>query len=596
MDVATPYGGPVASYGGGAPLPNGGSGSRARHGRSSTPEHAGDRAIRRRMVRFAVLPAGLVALTSAAAVAQLVRAGGGPDGSVSRGVLAGALLLTCAVLVGAWRCAVAESRAVARRHTALVSSAAELVGLVMWLTPRRDGFPPVAGPRTTPSEHTGGALDLLGQEIAAARRMAEAAVAALREPGGAPAPRPAQAPAQVAPTGEAAAVAGSFEDHVQKVQVFANLAHRLQSLVHREIELLDDLENEVEDPDLLKGLFQVDHLATRIRRYAENLAVLGDAVSRRQWTRPVSVSDVLRSAVAEVENYSRVKLVPPVEGTLRGHAVADVVHLLSELVENATVFSAPQTQVLLRAQLVTAGLAIEVEDRGLGMTRTEQDRMNALLADPHHIALGELLQDGRIGLYVVSALATRHTIAVQLRSNIYGGTQAVLVLPHELLGQEDTETTLLRDPSQSSATASVRAPGSGVPPPREPSPPQAMPRSAAPHYAPGATAPDPRAPDLRAADPTAPDPAAPVPPPADGRPSLPRRHRQESLAPELREAPRPRTAGDTEHDPGLMAAFQGGFRRADTTGTGTGATPPDIGHRPPPGHGRDTPDDDDAAR
>ncbi|MBM7092791.1 ATP-binding protein, partial [Streptomyces sp. S12] len=115
--------------------------------------------------------------------------------------------------------------------------------------------------------------------------------------------------------------------------------------------ILDELENEIEDPDLLKGLFHVDHLATRIRRHAENLAVLGGAVSRRQWSNPVSMTEVLRSAIAEVEQYSRVKLVPPIDGTLRGHAVADVIHLLAELVENATVFSAPHTQVLLRASL-----------------------------------------------------------------------------------------------------------------------------------------------------------------------------------------------------------------------------------------------------
>jgi hypothetical protein len=114
------------------------------------------------------------------------------------------------------------------------------------------------------------------------------------------------------------------------LEVFVNLSRRLQSLVHQEIQLLDELENQVEDPDLLKGLFYVDHLATRIRRHAENLAVLGGAVSRRQWSRPVTLTEVLRSAIAEVEQYSRVKLVPPIEGTLRGHAVADVIHLVAE--------------------------------------------------------------------------------------------------------------------------------------------------------------------------------------------------------------------------------------------------------------------------
>ncbi|MEU8033429.1 ATP-binding protein, partial [Streptomyces sp. NPDC049099] len=220
----------------------------------------------------------------------------------------------------------------------------------------------------------------------------------------------------------------------QKLEVFVNLARRLQSLVHREISILDELENEIEDPDLLKGLFHVDHLATRIRRHAENLAVLGGAVSRRQWSNPVSMTEVLRSAIAEVEQYSRVKLVPPIDGELRGHAVADVIHLLAELIENASVFSAPQTQVLLRAGLVTSGLAVEVEDRGLGMPVGEQNRMNALLADPDQVNVASLLADGRIGLYVVSQLARRHGIHVRLQSNIYGGVQAVLVVPQALLG------------------------------------------------------------------------------------------------------------------------------------------------------------------
>lgn len=219
----------------------------------------------------------------------------------------------------------------------------------------------------------------------------------------------------------------------RQVEVFVNLSRRLQSLVHREIKLLDALENEVEDPDLLKGLFQVDHLATRIRRHAENLAVLGGSVSRRQWSRPVALTEVLRSAIAEVEHYSRVKLVPPIDGTLPGHAVASVVHLIAELIENATMFAPPQTQVLLRAQRVAAGVAVEVEDRGLGMQRGDQERINQLLVNPDHINLDDLLRDGRIGLYVVSVIARQHGIVVQLQTNIYGGTQAVIILPQPLL-------------------------------------------------------------------------------------------------------------------------------------------------------------------
>jgi signal transduction histidine kinase len=226
-------------------------------------------------------------------------------------------------------------------------------------------------------------------------------------------------------------VFGGRSDH--RVEVFVNVARRMQSLVHREIELLDELEGKVDDPDLLQGLFTVDHLATRMRRQSESLAVLGGSASRRQWARQVTMHEVLRAAVAEVEQYSRVKVVPPVEGVLRGAAVTDVIHLIAELVENATKFSAPHTTTLLRAQQVSAGVAIEVEDRGLGMLPADQQRMNDLLADPSGIDVDELLRDGRIGLYVVATLARRHGIRVRLQNNIYGGTQAVVVLPKPLL-------------------------------------------------------------------------------------------------------------------------------------------------------------------
>ncbi|MFG1608549.1 ATP-binding protein [Actinoplanes sp. NPDC049265] len=232
----------------------------------------------------------------------------------------------------------------------------------------------------------------------------------------------------------AKAAAAQSQAAGRQVEVFVNLSRRLQSLVHREIKLLDALENEVEDPDLLKGLFQVDHLATRIRRHAENLAVLGGSVSRRQWSRPVALTEVLRSAIAEVEHYSRVKLVPPIEGTIPGHAVASVIHLVAELIENATMFAPPQTNVVLRVEQVAVGLAIEVEDRGLGIQRADQDRLNQLLTNPEDINLDDLLRDGRIGLFVVSMIARQHGILVRLQNNIYGGTQAVVILPQVLLG------------------------------------------------------------------------------------------------------------------------------------------------------------------
>jgi signal transduction histidine kinase len=401
----------------------------------------------------------------------------------------------------------------------------------------------------------------------------------------------------------------------QKVEVFVNLARRLQSLVHREIQLLDDLENDVEDPELLKGLFHVDHLATRIRRHAENLAVLGGAISRRQWSRPVTMTEVLRSAIAEVEQYPRIKLVPPIDGTLRGHAVADVIHLLAELVENATVFSSPHTQVLLRAQYVTAGLAIEVEDRGLGMPADEQKKMNGLLADPDQVDVAHLLQDGRIGLFVVSALARRHRITVRLQSNIYGGVQAVLVLPQSLLGggQDDQEgrapegtpaqpplqpqTPLQHPPPQIPQAqqpppappqavqpstygthARPQAPAYGTqpgPPPSRPSTDGPAPLPVRGEHAerptPAAATPGVGNVPLRRSTPTAgtaPAPAAPSPDDTVrttmGRPQLPKRRGQEHMVPQLREMPAPRSTEEPAlHDPGLMAAFQRGIGRAE---------------------------------
>ncbi|MEU9478155.1 ATP-binding protein [Streptomyces sp. NPDC048191] len=389
--------------------------------------------IRPQLMRLAVLPPLAVALSATAAVLFSIRSTGARTGPTLWAVLAGAVAVTVAGILIAAVAADRAARSVSDRVDALRRAAArgeaDLHALVDAL--RQGETPPQRASRRRPPEDADD-FELLAADLARAHDGAVTAVV-----------RAAQLSSQ----------AGSE----QKLEVFVNLARRLQSLVHREISILDDLENEIEDPDLLKGLFHVDHLATRIRRHAENLAVLGGAVSRRQWSNPVSMTEVLRSAIAEVEQYSRVKLVPPIDGELRGHAVADVIHLLAELIENASVFSAPHTQVLLRANLVTSGLAVEVEDRGLGMPVGEQNRMNALLADPDQVNVASLLADGRIGLYVVSQLARRHGIHVRLQTNIYGGVQAVLVVPQALLGTA---------PGVPGALA-----GAGVPqPPQQPRP------------------------------------------------------------------------------------------------------------------------------
>ncbi|MBT2206533.1 sensor histidine kinase KdpD [Actinomadura sp. NEAU-AAG7] len=393
----------------------------------------------------------------------------------------------------------------------------------------------------------------------------------------------------------------------QRVGVFVNLARRMQSLSHRAIQGLDELENQVEDPDLLKGLFKVDHLTTRTRRQAESLAVIGGAASRRQWTRPVSVFEVLRSAIAEVEHYNRVKVVPPIEGELHGGAVADVVHLLAELIENATKFSPPSTQVHIRVETVSAGLAIEVEDRGLGIPRGDQRRLNDLLADHERADTEELLKDGRIGLLVVSALARRHKVRVQLQGNVYGGTQAVVVVPKELDGRGPEETgpqAGARPEPQApvQAQAPAQAPAHTPAQPQAPAQPQPR-RSGARHAAPPQPVPEPApaaapasvpapvpapvpvaaaAPAQPSTRPSAPPeqrdvlgghvPAAPQQPPAASageRPPLPRRQAQTHIAPELAEQVEMSAPVDDEreieHNPGLMAAFKRGVRSAEET-------------------------------
>ena len=418
----------------------------------------------------------------------------------------------------------------------------------------------------------------------------------------------------------------------RQVEVFVNLSRRLQSLVHREIKLLDALENEVEDPDLLKGLFQVDHLATRIRRHAENLAVLGGSVSRRQWSRPVALTEVLRSAIAEVEHYSRVKLVPPIEGTLPGHAVASVVHLIAELIENATMFAPPHTQVLLRAQRVAAGVAVEVEDRGLGMQRGDQERINQLLVNPDHINLDDLLRDGRIGLYVVSVIARQHGVVVQLQTNIYGGTQAIIILPQPLLDSptaaEQLQPAATRPGSLSELTTEIPQQSSWpVSPP--PAVPAASPlaeryaaQSLAGHYAQPAVAAPQAAADLPSgpfagsparlstglsaghsagsfgdpsarsfAEPAAGSFAEPVAgsfaepaagsfaEPAAGHsagperpaalPPLPRRRSQSHMVPQLQLGPpAPAPEPTGEHNPGLMASFMHGVSQGEADPAG----------------------------
>ncbi|MCG5215316.1 nitrate- and nitrite sensing domain-containing protein [Streptosporangium soli] len=222
-------------------------------------------------------------------------------------------------------------------------------------------------------------------------------------------------------------------------QVFLNLARRNQALLHRQLTLLDTMERKVEEPDTLEDLFKLDHLTTRMRRHAENLIILSDAAPGRRWRDPVPVFDVLRSSVLEVEDYTRVTVLPVAQAPLLvGSAVTDVIHLVAELVENATVFSPPNTVVHVRGLAAANGFGVEIEDRGLGLNQARIDEINARLASPPEF---DLAGSDRMGLFVVARLAARHGIKVMLRPSPYDGTTAIVMLPPHLLAGPDTPYT-----------------------------------------------------------------------------------------------------------------------------------------------------------
>ncbi|MFC7327610.1 nitrate- and nitrite sensing domain-containing protein [Marinactinospora rubrisoli] len=410
-------------------------------------------------------------------------------------------------------------------------------------------------------------------------------------------------------------------------KVFLNIAHRSQTLVHRQLRLLDKMEREQEDPEQLTELFKLDHLATRSRRNAENLLILGGETPGRTWHRPMPLIDVLRSAISESGDYTRVKRQRIARVWLNGPAVADVIHLVAELVDNATAFSPPHTSVHLRSEQVPNGVTIEIEDRGLGMKDEEFTSANELLANPPEFDVMRLNEKMRLGLFVVSRLAQRHGIKVRLRASPYGGVQAIVLLPGSLVSTDQPPAA--RPASGDTAPADRSRPGNGtaesgeehaagrtaengardvVPRhaergahaapdgdvlsgPGEPEPP----RPSRPRRVPGATLPSAstvwstgpngshHAPDGGGtADVTTPSEGRAAPeersaedaPAADARPRLPKRRPQANLAPQLYDsgptsAADPSPAEDPERSQRLrqsMSAFQQGTRRGRADG------------------------------
>ncbi len=209
--------------------------------------------------------------------------------------------------------------------------------------------------------------------------------------------------------------------------IFVNLSRRSQALVERQLRLIEQLENKEEDPEALAELFQLDHLATRMRRNSENLLVLSGTDLARRGGRPVPLVDVLRAAASEVEQYQRVELAPPPSVQLLGRTAGDVVHLVAELLENAAAFSAPETRVDVVARPEQDGtVVLEISDRGVGMTDQDLAEANQRLASPPTV---DVSASRRMGLFVVGRLASRHGIGVVLRNRDGGGVVAAVRIP-----------------------------------------------------------------------------------------------------------------------------------------------------------------------
>ncbi|MER5867942.1 nitrate- and nitrite sensing domain-containing protein [Kitasatospora sp. NPDC002040] len=217
--------------------------------------------------------------------------------------------------------------------------------------------------------------------------------------------------------------------------MFTNLSRRSQGLIQRQLSLISELESREADPDQLANLFKLDHLATRMRRNGENLLVLAGEDPGRRWTRPVPLVDVLRAAASEVEQYERIELASVPSAEVAGRVVNDLVHLLAELLENATSFSSPQTRVRVTGHALPDGrVLVEIHDTGIGLSPDDLADINERLANPPVV---DVSVSRRMGLFVVGRLSLRHGIRIQLRPSDSGGTTALVMLPLDVTTSGD---------------------------------------------------------------------------------------------------------------------------------------------------------------
>jgi signal transduction histidine kinase len=349
------------------------------------------------------------------------------------------------------------------------------------------------------------------------------------------------------------AAAKEAETRRGTAKVFLNIAHRNQVIVHQQLKVLDQAERTQEDPDQLNMLFELDHLATRARRNAENLIILGGGQPGRRWRNPVPLLQVVRSAIGEAERYTRVSIVAIPQISMTGAAVADLIHLLAELVDNATTFSPPSARVEVRGNLVGRGVVIEIEDQGLGIEPEQLEELNSMLESSPDFGIMALSAEPRLGLFVVTQLAARHGVHVTLtESRVYGGTRAVVLIPLSLIAAGSSEQPEIDSDSRPAQwePLGITPGGSEITGPRMPTQKSGRVIALAP---------------AEAEVPPLPQGSAQG---QDQRPALPRRTRQAHLAPQLLDeklvAPPPSSASvlpSAEHARDRLAAFQRGTRQ-----------------------------------
>ncbi|MGW2984112.1 ATP-binding protein [Streptomyces goshikiensis] len=249
---------------------------------------------------------------------------------------------------------------------------------------------------------------------------------------------------------------GALSSQAELAEVFASLAPRLNGLVSRGLDLISEVERSVEDPDLLGELFRVDHVLTQMRREVESLLVLGGNIPSRN-TAPVLVIGAIRRAVGEIPEYARVRVAPdPVTESVPGYVSPNLTHLLAALMENATRYSVHRVEV--HTHRTEAGIAIEILDRGAGMSPEKREALNRLLAAPESADPRARLREGTLGLLVAALLARRHRISITLRPNVLGGTQAIVLLPGDLLVAPASEEPHVRQPAAAGAAPAGSGP------------------------------------------------------------------------------------------------------------------------------------------